>query len=62
MGIDIVLQKLIDPNVTPDPLKIPKNLANSKRPKNKRKNKETNYSTKQQYHPLRQEYDKLKSS
>ena len=53
-GLDMVLQKLMNPNITPDHLKIPKNLANSKRPENKRKYKVMNSSTKPKYNPPRQ--------
>ena len=49
-GIDMVLQKLIDPTIIPDPLNIPESLANLKRPRNKRKNKETRESFKPQHH------------
>ena len=38
-GLDIVLQKLIDPTIIPEPLNVPESLTNSKRPRNKRKNK-----------------------
>ena len=40
-GIDMVLKKLMDTTMTPDPLHVPDSFANSKRPRNKRKNKET---------------------
>ena len=45
----------MDPTIVPDPLNIPESLANSKRPRNKRKNKETKESSKPQYHLPRQE-------
>ena len=35
--IDMVLKRLMDTTMTPDPLHIPDSFANSKRPKNKRK-------------------------
>ena len=54
-GMDMILQKLIDPTIVPDPLNIPESLANSKRPRNKRKNKKTKESSKPQYHPPRQD-------
>ena len=53
-GIEMVLQKLMDPTITPDPLNVPESLANSKRPRNKRKNKETKEPSKPQYHIPRQ--------
>ena len=31
-GLDMVLQKLMDPTIIPDPLNIPESLANLKRP------------------------------
>ena len=31
-GLDMVLQKLMDPTIIPEPLNIPESLANSKRP------------------------------
>ena len=52
----------MDPNITPEHFQIPKYLANSKRPKNKRKDKDTNSSTKPKYYPPRQEYTKQGSS
>merc|ERR1712243_255302 len=54
-GIDIVLHKLMDLTIIPDPLNIPESLENLKRPRNKRKNKETKESSKPQYHLPRQE-------
>ena len=44
----------MDPTIIPDPLNIPESLANLKRPRNKRKNKETKESSKPQYHLPRQ--------
>ena len=49
-GIDMVLKKLMDTTMTPDPLDVPDSFANSKRPRNKRKNKETKEPSKPQYH------------
>ena len=49
-GIDLVLKKLMDTTMTPDPLDIPGSLANSKRPRNKRRVKETKGPSKPQYH------------
>ena len=53
-GLVMVRQKLMDPTIIPEPLNIPESLANSKRPRNKRKNKENKESSKPQYHLPRQ--------
>ena len=55
----MVLQKLMDPTIIPDPLNVPESLANSKRPRNKRKNKENKESSKAQYHLPRQVPEEL---
>ena len=49
-GINLVIKKLMDTTMAPDPLDVPDSLANSKRPKNKRKVKETKGPSKPQYH------------
>ena len=46
----MVLKKLMDTTMTPKPLYVPDSLANTKRPKNKRINKETKEQTKPSYH------------
>ena len=46
----MVLKRLIDTTVTLDPLHIPDSFANSKSPRNKRKNKETKEPSKPLYH------------
>ena len=40
----------MDPTIIPEPLNIPESLVISKRPRNKRKNKENIESSKTQYH------------
>ena len=52
----------MDPTIVPDPLNIPESIANSKRPRNKRKNKETKESSKPKYHPPRQEIKEAPSN
>ena len=49
-GIDMVLKKLMDTTMTPDPLDVPESFKKSKRPRNTRKNKETKESSRPQYH------------
>ena len=49
-GIDLVLKKLMDTTMTPDPLDVPDSLVNSKRPINKNRVKETKGPSKPQYH------------
>ena len=49
----------MDPTILPEPLNIPESLANSKRPRNKRKNKENKVSSKPQYHLPRQVPEEL---
>ena len=39
-GLDMVLQKLMDPAIAPEPINVPESLTHSKWPKNKKKNKE----------------------
>ena len=53
-GIDMVLKKLMDTTMTPDPLHVCDSFANSKRPRNKRKNKETKEPSKPLYHAPKQ--------
>ena len=53
--MDMLLQKLMYTTKIPEPLDIPGSLTNSKRPRQKRKNKETKESSKPKYHPPRQE-------
>ena len=40
----------MDTTMTPEPLHVPDSLANTKRPKNKRRNKETKEPSKLSYH------------
>ena len=49
-GLDKLLQKIMDPNTQSKHLEKPKNLATSKRPKNKRKEKQSKSSEKPTYH------------
>ena len=49
-GLDTLLQKVMDPNTQSEHLEKPKNLATSKRPKNKRKEKQSKSSEKPIYH------------
>ena len=52
--MDMVLKRLMDTTVTPDPLHIPDSFANSKRPRNKRKHKETKEPSKLLYNVPKQ--------
>ena len=49
-GLDALLQKVIDPNTQSKHLEKPKNLAASRGPKNKRKEKQSKSSEKPTYH------------
>ena len=46
----MVLKKLMDTTIALEPLYVPDSLANTKRPKNKRKDKETKEPSKPIYH------------
>ena len=52
----------MDTTMIPDPLDVPESFANSKRPRNKRRNKETKESLKPQYYIPRQAPRKSKHS
>ena len=55
----MMLQKLRNPAIAPEPINVPESLSHSKRPKNKKKNKENKESSKPQYHVPRQIPDNL---
>ena len=49
-GLDTLLQRVMDPNTQLELLEKPKNLTTSKRPRNKRKEKQSKSSEKPLYH------------